>query len=256
MSRIRIDQLLVERGLCSSRSKAQAMLLAGEVMVNDQRVDKAGTRVAPDAELRLRQRTPNYASRAAAKLLGGLEAFSQVQVQDKICLDAGASTGGFVDVLLQRGAQRVYAVDVGYGQLDTRLRNDPRVEVRDRCNLRHLSSEQVPELIDLVTLDLSFISITKVLDHLMQFLQPQAQLLCLVKPQFEVGREHIGKGGVVRDAQARQMALEKVRDHAQRLGLHSLGHIDSPLPGAKSGNVEFLLALQRSYAKEETNTTL
>lgn len=251
-AKIRIDQLLVDRGLASSRNKAQAMLLAGEVIVNDQRIDKAGTKVSSEAELRLRQRNPHYASRAAAKLLGGLEAFAQMQIKDRVCLDAGASTGGFVDVLLHADAKRVYAVDVGYGQLDERLRKDPRVIVRDRCNLRYLSEEQVPEKIDLVTLDLSFISITKVLDSLMPFLSPHAQLLCLVKPQFEVGREHIGKGGVVRDAAARQMALDKVRDHALSLGLHSLGAIDSPLPGAKSGNVEFLLALQRDDPSGKT----
>lgn len=248
-AKTRIDQLLVERGLCSSLNKAQAMILAGEVMVNDQRIDKAGTKVSSEAELRLRKRKPQYASRAAAKLLGGLKAFAQIQVKNRVCLDAGASTGGFVDVLLQKGARRVYAVDVGYGQLDEALRTDPRVEVRDRCNLRYLTKEQVPEKIDLVTLDLSFISITKVLDALIPFLQPDAQLLCLVKPQFEVSREHIGKGGLVRNSAARKMALDGVRAHAMDLGLRSLGAIDSPLPGAKSGNVEFLLALQYEMAE-------
>lgn len=244
----RIDQLLVERELAPSRAKAQAMLLAGQVIVDEQRVDKAGTKVAVDADIRLRGQASPFASRAGAKLLGGLQAFSQIIVKDRVALDAGASTGGFVDVLLQRGARRVYAVDVGYGQLNPRLRDDPRVVVRDRSNLRYLQAAQIPEPIDLVTLDLSFISLTKVLKPLLPFLTPEAQLLCLVKPQFEVGRTHIGKGGVVRDEVARQGALSGVREFAATLGLRSLGAIDSPLPGAKSGNVEFLLALQRDLA--------
>ncbi len=242
-NKIRIDQLLLDRGLAPSRSRAQAMILAGEVLVSEQRVDKPGTRIAGDAELRIKARSPRYVSRAGAKLVAALDSFA-VEVKDRVALDAGASTGGFVGVLLERGARKVYAVDVGYGQLDLKLRNDPRVEVRDRTNLRHLTREQIPEPLELVTLDLSFISITKVLEAVVALLADRATLVCLVKPQFEVGRGKVGKGGIVRDELARQQALVDVQSAAEAMGLHARGHIDSPLPGAK-GNVEFLLVLER-----------
>lgn len=218
------------------------MILAGEVLVDDHRSDKPGTRVAQDATLRLRPRQTRYASRAGTKLAHALDHFA-IDVQERVALDAGASTGGFVSVLLERGVARVYAVDVGYGQLDLKLRDDLRVEVRDRVNLRHLTPEQVPEPIDVVTLDLSFISLTKVLEPLLLFLAPDAVLVCLVKPQFEVGRERVGKGGIVRDEEARLGAVQTVSRCAQELGLSELGVTPSPITGQK-GNVEYLLALR------------
>lgn len=247
MAKKRIDQILVDRQLAPSRNRAQAMILAGEVIVEPHRVDKPGTRVDEDAEIRLKQRGNQFVSRAGAKLAGALDHFG-LQVSGQTALDAGASTGGFVGVLLQRGVRRVYAVDVGYGQLDYKLQQDPRVVVRDRVNLRHLTAEQVPELVDLVTLDLSFISLTKVLQALLPFMAERAHLVCLVKPQFEVGRQAVGKGGIVRDAQARQQAVDNVRQCAEGLGLQSLGQITSPIKGQK-GNIEFLLALQRTAGK-------
>ena len=242
-AKIRIDQLLVERGLASSRNRAQAMILAGEVLNGDLRIDKAGTRVDEDAALRIRPRSPRYVSRAGAKIVAALDAF-QLRVEGRVCLDSGASTGGFVGVLLERGAQRVYAVDVGYGQLDYKLQTDPRVLVRDRVNLRYLDVDKLGEKVDFVSLDLSFISLTKVLEAVRLLLNDQGQVLCLVKPQFEVGRNKVGKGGIVRDEEARQGAVEKVREYAESIGFKAIAHIDSPLPGSK-GNREFLLLLEK-----------
>lgn len=243
MSRERLDQLLVERGLAPSRARAQALVLAGEVVVNDHRADKPGARVDSEAEIRLRLRRPQYVSRAGAKLVAALDHFAVV-VDGRVALDAGASTGGFVGVLLERGARRVYAVDVGYGQLDLALQRDPRVRVLDRTNVRYLTTEQVAEAIDLVTLDLSFISLTKVLAALWPLVAAGGQLVCLVKPQFEVGRARIGKGGIVRDPVARLAAVATVQQSAEQLGFVARGSIESPLRGQK-GNVEYLLALER-----------
>jgi len=243
LSRERLDQLLVERGLAPSRARAQALVLAGEVVVNDHRADKPGARVDSEAEIRLRLRRPQYVSRAGAKLVAALDHFAVV-VDGRVALDAGASTGGFVGVLLERGARRVYAVDVGYGQLDLALQRDPRVRVLDRTNVRYLTTEQVAEAIDLVTLDLSFISLTKVLAALWPLVAAGGQLVCLVKPQFEVGRARIGKGGIVRDPVARLAAVATVQQSAEQLGFVARGSIESPLRGQK-GNVEYLLALER-----------
>lgn len=239
----RIDQLLVDRGLAETRNRAQALVLAGEVYSGTQRLDKPGTRILVDAALEVRARSPRYASRAGGKLVAALDTFS-VTVDGRVALDAGASTGGFVGVLLERGARRVYAVDVGYGQLDLKLREDPRVVVRDRVNVRHLTAEQVPEPIELVTLDLSFISLTKVLPALVPLVVDGGTFVCLVKPQFEVGRAQVGKGGIVRDEQARQSALTTVAECAIGLGLKQVGHLDSPVHGA-TGNVEMLLVLEK-----------
>lgn len=242
--RRRLDLLLVERGLAPSRTQAQARILAGEVMVDDHRIDKPGTLVAADAELRLRQGRTRFASRAGDKLDFALTHFA-IDVAGTTALDAGASTGGFVDVLLRRGARRVYAIDVGYGQLDLALRQDPRVVVLDRVNVRHLEPSQVPEPVQLFTLDLSFISLTKVLEPLLPFAAPAARWVCLVKPQFEVGRARVGKGGIVRDPAARRDAVVQVRSCAEALGLEALGDVESPLPGQK-GNIERLLLLRGS----------
>lgn len=242
----RIDKLLVERGICDSRSRAQALILAGEVVVGDHAVDKAGAMVDVEAPIRLKSGSAAlnpFVSRGGLKLDGALKHFGDVPVTGRVCVDVGASTGGFTDCLLQRGAARVYAIDVGYGQLAWKLSQDPRVVVMDRQNIRELEPGQIPEPVELAVADCSFISLTKVLPHLPPILAPSAQLVVLVKPQFEVGRERVGKGGIVRDAAARADALREVETHARGLGFSTLGSVPSAITG-REGNQEWLLRLR------------
>lgn len=233
----RVDQLLVERGLAESREKAQALLLAGEVTVNGQRVDKPGRTIPSDAQLEVTGRLP-YVSRGGLKLEAALKAFP-VNPTGRVCLDIGASTGGFTDCLLQNGALRVYAVDTGAGQIDWKLRSDPRVILREHCNARHLIPEQIGELADLLVCDVSFISVTLLLPRFPPLLRPDGVMIILIKPQFEVGKGMVGKGGIVRDPQLRHEACEKVRRAAEALGYHT-ALIPSPILGTE-GNQEFLL---------------
>jgi len=238
----RIDLLLVERGLAESRARAQALVLAGAVVAGEARVDKPGQLVDPEVPLRLKEgAAPRYASRGALKLEKALEAFP-IDPRGKVCADLGASTGGFTDLLLQRGAARVYAVDVGYGQLHARLRADPRVVVRERQNARFLTAERLGEAVDLVTADLSFISLRLVLPAVKDLLRAGGRAVLLVKPQFEVGKGEVGKGGVVRDEALRRAALSSVEAAARELGFEVLGHAESPVAGP-AGNREWLLAL-------------
>ena len=243
-ARQRIDLLLVERGLAESRAKAQALVLAGLVVVGELRVDKAGALVDPGLPVRLKEGAAlrRWASRGAAKLERALEVFP-VDPRGKVCADLGASTGGFTDLLLARGAVRVHAVDVGYGQLHPRLRADPRVVVRERVNARSLTAEALGERVDLVTADLSFISLRLVLPAIRDLLRPGGQAVLLVKPQFEVGKGEVGKGGVVRDGAKRRAALESVEGAARGLGFEVLGHAESPIEGP-AGNREWLLVLR------------
>jgi 23S rRNA (cytidine1920-2'-O)/16S rRNA (cytidine1409-2'-O)-methyltransferase len=239
----RLDILLVERGLAESRTRAQALILAGQVVVNDQRVDKAGTRIAIDAELRLKGEVLPYVSRGGLKLKGAIDAF-HLDVKGAICADIGASTGGFTDCLLQEGAVKVHAIDVGYGQLHEKLRKDPRVISRERVNARHLTDEELPEAVRVIVIDVSFISLKLVLPAVLPKLQPGGLLIALVKPQFEVGPALLDKGGVVRDAAARQHAIDDIRAFVRAQGLTETGVIDSPVHGP-AGNVEALLVAQR-----------
>jgi len=242
--RQRVDLLLVERGLAESRAKAQALVLAGAVVVGERRVDKPGALVDPALPVRLKAGAAprRWVSRGAGKLERALDLFP-VDPRGKVCADLGASTGGFTDLLLERGAARVHAVDVGYGQLHPRLRADPRVVVRERENARNLTAEALGETVDLVTADLSFISLRLVLPAIRGLLRPGGAAVLLVKPQFEVGRGEVGKGGVVRDEAKRQAALESVAGAARGLGFEVLGSVESPLPGP-AGNREWLLALR------------
>lgn len=236
--RERVDRLLVFRGLAPSREKAQAWILAGDVAANGEVVRSAGTLVPLDADLVVAPRPP-YVSRGGQKLAGALAAFP-LDLGGRVCADVGASTGGFTDLLLQRGAARVYAIDVGYGQLAPALRADPRVVVFERTNARYLSA--LPEPVSLITIDVSFISLTKILPAARNWLTPQGDVVALVKPQFEVGARQVGKGGVVRDAAVRAQAVVIVGEAARALGLRLRGVCPSPLAGP-AGNRELFLWL-------------
>jgi 23S rRNA (cytidine1920-2'-O)/16S rRNA (cytidine1409-2'-O)-methyltransferase len=238
----RLDVLLVARGLAPTREKAQAMILAGRVEVEGRRVEKAGTPVSTDAEIRVEGPAHPYVSRGGVKLAAALDAF-HLDPAGAVCLDVGASTGGFTDCLLQRGAARVYAVDVGSGQIDAKLRGDPRVILREEVNARFLSSEHVPEPVSLAAVDVSFISARLVLPPVVRRVAPGGAVVVLVKPQFEAGRAEVPRGGVVKSETTRRRVVEEVAEAARRLGLELLGSIPSPIRGA-SGNQEYLLAFR------------
>ncbi len=238
-ARSRLDVLLVERGLFETREKARRAIMAGEVFVDGVRQDKPGTKVAASAGIEVRPSRETYVSRGGEKLEKALGEFG-VEVAGKVAIDVGASTGGFTDCLLRHGAKRVYAIDVGYGQLAWELRQDPRVAVLERTNVRYLEPEAVPEKADICTIDVSFISITKFLEHLLDFLSRGASLMALVKPQFEAGREKVGRGGVVRDPGVHVETLARVIEFMQRCDLEIRGITYSPIKGP-AGNIEFLV---------------
>jgi len=239
----RIDKLLVERGLAETRTKAQALVMAGAVVVGETRVDKPGALVAVELPIRLKGESLRYVSRGGLKLEAGLDHF-RLDVRGLEALDLGASTGGFTDCLLQRGAARVVALDVGYGQLHPKLRDDPRVVVRERVNARELTTEDVPFPVDLLVADVSFISLRLVLPSALAFLKPGGALLTLVKPQFEVGKDDVGKGGVVRDVEKRRASIEGIARFVLEQGLDVVGWVDCPVAGP-AGNVEALLHARR-----------
>jgi 23S rRNA (cytidine1920-2'-O)/16S rRNA (cytidine1409-2'-O)-methyltransferase len=245
-SKIRLDKLLLERGLVPSRERAQALILAGKILVNGQKIEKSGASVNTDAEIRLLGEDLKYVSRGGLKLEHAL-AHWKINVAGKVCLDVGASTGGFTDCLLQHGAAKVIAVDTGHGQIAFQFRNDPRVRLLEKTNARYLTPEQLGEFVELITMDVSFISATLVLPAAIAAAFPLEssgrsgrELIVLVKPQFEAGRENVGKGGIVRDPEIQQQAVERVRAAVQSLGATSIDVIDSPILGAE-GNREFLL---------------
>lgn len=241
MAKRRLDQLLVDRNLAESREKARALILAGAVLVNGQKAGKAGHAVADDCRIEVAGRPP-YVSRGGVKLAASLDRFA-IDVRGKVCLDVGTSTGGFTDCLLQHGAARVHAVDTGAGQIDWKLRTDPRVVLHENTNARYLRPEDVGEPIEFAACDVSFISVTLILPVLPPLLAPGAPLVILVKPQFEVGRDAVGKGGIVRDPAAHEAACRRVAACAEQLGFHT-AVIDSPIPGGE-GNKEFLLYATR-----------
>ena len=241
--RPRLDRLLVERGLSATRQRAAALILAGRVTVEGRRAEKAAQQVAPDARVEVLEDDEGYVSRGGIKLAGALDAFS-LSVAGLVAMDVGASTGGFTDCLLRRGAGRVYAVDVGYGQLAWRLRQDARVVVLERTNVRYLEREQIPEPVDLATIDTSFISLTKVIPRVLGFLGENGRLLALIKPQFEVGRGLVGKGGVVRKPELHQRVVSELERFCRDQGLVVEGVVESPLLGPKGNREFFILAVK------------
>jgi len=241
--RERADQLMVARGLADSRSRAQALIMAGELLAGDRPVDKPGTPLPADTPLRLRSAGPRWASRGAHKLLAGLDGFG-IDPAGRVALDIGASTGGFTDVLLARGTARVHAVDVGQGELAWHLQQDSRVVVHDRTNARYLTPAQIGEAVDLLVCDASFISLTVILPAPLALLRPGGSLVALIKPQFEAGRADVGKGGVVRDAAVRARVCKMVGAWLADRGLHVQAPIPSPITGPK-GNREYLIAAQK-----------
>lgn len=238
----RLDVLLVQRGLAQSREKAKAVIMSGNVFVDGQREDKAGTTFADSVKIELRGKTLPYVSRGGLKLEKAIREFG-ISLEGKICMDIGSSTGGFTDCMLQNGAVRVYAVDVGHGQLDWKLRQDERVVCMEKTNIRYVTPEDIPDRLDFASVDVSFISLTKVLLPAKQLMKEDGQIACLIKPQFEAGREKVGKKGVVRDKKVHREVIDMVMDYAISIGFEVLGLEYSPIKGPE-GNIEYLLYMQ------------
>ena len=246
MTKQRIDILMQTRGIAESRTKAQAMIMAGVVLVNEQRVDKASETYSEDVVIRIKGDSPEsrYVSRGGLKLEKALDEFG-IDVTGLTCLDVGSSTGGFTDCLLQHGAKHVFAIDSGTNQLVWKLRNDPRVEVRENTNARELKTTDFPSAFDLIVMDVSFISVTKIFPALLDLLAPDGKIVTLIKPQFEVGRGEVGKGGIVREPEKHQRVVNEINEFAGELRLTCLGVIESPILGAE-GNKEFLSLYERA----------
>ena len=252
MSKERLDVLLVNRGLAESREKAKAIIMSGNVYVEGQKEDKAGSTFADTANIEVRGSTLKYVSRGGLKLEKAMENFD-VTIKGKICMDVGSSTGGFTDCMLQNGAVKVYSVDVGHGQLARKLRNDERVVCMEKTNIRYVTPEDVADKIDFSSIDVSFISLTKVLLPVKNLLTDDGQIVCLIKPQFEAGREKVGKKGVVRDPKVHEEVIEKICDFASSNGFELL-HLDySPIKGPE-GNIEYLLHMRKTETMENGHT--
>lgn len=243
-NKTRLDKLIVDLGIVRSRERARALIMEGKVFVRGQRVDKAGSMVSPDEEILLKGEDIPYVSRGGVKLEKALEKF-QIKIEGKVAMDVGASTGGFTDCLLKKGAERVYAIDVGYGQLDWNLRNDSRVINLEERNIRYLKRENIPEETDLAVIDVSFISLTKVIPRVLEFLKSSGVIIALVKPQFEVGKGKVGKGGIVKSSEKHRDVLLKMLEFARECNLFVKGITKSPILGQK-GNKEFFLYLSKS----------
>lgn len=242
----RLDILLVKRGLAPSREKAKAMIMEGNVFVENQREDKAGTAIPENAKIEIKGNTLKYVSRGGLKLEKAMNHFD-IELQNKVCMDIGASTGGFTDCMLQNGASKVYAIDVGYGQFAWKLRNDERVVCLEKTNVRYVTHEQVPDEGDFASIDVSFISLTKVLPAVLGVLGEKGQLVCLIKPQFEAGREKVGKKGVVRDSSVHREVIEMIVEYVRTQSLGILGLDFSPIKGPE-GNIEYLIYLDKSQS--------
>lgn len=247
IEKVRLDKLILDRGLASSRERARSLIMAGQVVVDDHLADKAGQLVPLAAEIRLKGEPLPFVSRGGLKLQQALDEFA-IDVTGLAVLDVGASTGGFTDCLLQRGARRVFAVDVGYGQLAWKLRNDDRVLSLEKTNIRHLTPERLPEIPDMAVIDASFISLAKVLPSTIALIREDGLIIALIKPQFEVGRGEVGKGGVVRDPRKHREVTDSVRALAESLGLEVAGVTESPILGPK-GNREFLICMRKTDKK-------
>ena len=241
--KVRIDQLLYKRALTESREKARALILEGKVIVNGQKVEKPGTMVNQNAEITICGETLPYVSRGGLKLEKALKEFA-IDVKDKVAMDVGASTGGFTDCLIQHGAKKVYSVDVGYGQLAWELRTDPRVVPIEKTNIRYMPKEKIPEEVDIVTVDVSFISLRLVIPKILEFLKPDGEIIALIKPQFEAGKGEVPKGGVIKDPEKREKIVQEIKQFFESLNVKIVGIIPSPIPGQK-GNIEFLLYAQK-----------
>lgn len=241
MNKIRLDKLLVTKGLIESREKAKALILEGLVLVNDTKTDKAGTLVDSSSDLKILQTLP-YVSRGGLKLEAALRDFN-IDITGRTAMDVGASTGGFTDCLLQNHIKKVYAVDVGYGQLAWKLRNNPKVILLEKTNIRYLARDTIPSKIDIATIDVSFISLLKVIPKVMQFLSPAGEIIALIKPQFEASRKDVGKGGVIKNETKRTEIVNAIIKEVEKMGFEVKGVIKSPLKGPK-GNVEFLIYLK------------
>lgn len=245
----RLDVLLVKQGLAESREKAKAVIMAGEVFVDNQREDKAGQTFPVTAKIEVRGKKMKYVSRGGYKLERAMEAFPIV-LKDKVCMDVGSSTGGFTDCMLQNGARFVYAIDVGTNQLAWKLRQDERVKSMERTNIRYVVPEDIGEPVDFVSVDVAFISLTKVLSPVKALMKEEGQIVCLIKPQFEAGREKVGKKGVVRDKKVHKEVIETVMNHSLSLGFHILGIDHSPIRGPE-GNIEYLLYMENNTVTDE-----
>ncbi len=239
----RLDKLMVERGLAASRERAKALIMGGKVLVEGVPAAKAGTMIPQDSAITLKEQDIPYVSRGGLKLEAALKKFS-IDFKGKIAMDVGASTGGFTDCMLQHGAAKVYAVDVGYGQFDMKLRKDPRVVLFEKANIRHLEREKIRDDIDIAAVDVSFISLKTVIPCVMEFVRPGGEIVALIKPQFEVGKADVGKGGVVRDDNKRLEAVKSVEEKMKSLGFAVIGLMECPVKGPK-GNIEHLIYLRR-----------
>jgi len=239
----RLDKILVERGLVPSRERARALIMEGRVIGDGRVIDKPGTKIGLETRIEIKGEDKNYVSRGGKKLEGALRAF-EINPEGMVVIDVGASTGGFTDCILQRGAKKVYAVDVGYGQLAWKLQKDPRVVNLERRNVRYLKREEIEEEVDLILIDTSFISIEKFIPHLLQFLKSGGHIISLIKPQFEVGKGEVGKGGVVRNPILHQKVIQRISEFCKKIGLDVLGVVESPLKGPK-GNIEYFIHLRK-----------
>jgi 23S rRNA (cytidine1920-2'-O)/16S rRNA (cytidine1409-2'-O)-methyltransferase len=235
----RLDKLIHDRGLAASRDRAKALIMEGKVVVNGHPATKAGELVGTDASIELKGEDNPYVSRGGLKLEAAFKHF-QISVRDKTAMDVGSSTGGFTDVMLQQGVRRVYCIDVGYGQLAWKLRQNPNVVLLERTNIRHLENNRIPEVIDIATIDVSFISLTKVVPKVLEFLKEKGEIVALIKPQFEVGKGEVGKGGIVKEESKRIEVIARIKEEFAALGLQVTGIISSPITGQK-GNIEYLL---------------